>query len=72
MPKYIKKGVKNQWSDAQLAAAKKSVAEGMSVRGAGVKYGIPKTTLSNHLKGVSKKRYGGPSTILTPEEEKNW
>lgn len=72
MPRtYVKKGTKNHWTDAQLAAAKKAVTSGdMSVRAAGARYGIPKSTLSDHLKGISKKRYGGPSTVLTPAEEK--
>lgn len=29
-----------------------------------------KSTLSDHLIGISKKRYGGPNTVLTALEEK--
>ena len=42
----------------------------VSVRKAGEKFGIPKSTLQDHLKGTSTKRYGGPATILTANEEK--
>ena len=69
--KYTRRGTRGQWTDLQLSAAKKEVQSGeLSVRQAGIKYDIPKSTLANHLKGTSKKRYGGPSTILTPAEEK--
>lgn len=68
--KYIRKGRKNNWTDAQLEAAKEKVESGGSVRSVAEKYGIPKSTLHDHIKGVSKKRYGGPSTVLTAEEEK--
>ena len=65
MPRvYAKKGQKNKWTDVQLAAAIKAVqSKNMSVRAAGMKFGIPKSTLQDHLKGVSKKRYGGPSSM---------
>ena len=71
MPReYIKKGARNQWTDGQLEAAKKAVRSGeMSLRTASEKYGVPRTTLSNHLRGISTKRYGGPPTVLTPAEE---
>ena len=72
MPRvYIRKGIRNQWTDAQLAAAKQAVQSGeLSIRAAGIKYGVPKTTLSHHLSGESTKRYGGPKTVLTAAEEK--
>ncbi len=72
MPKlYIKKSNKNQWTSAQLDAAMKAVQSGqMSVRAAGLRFSIPKSTLQDHLKGTSTKRYGGPQTILTTSEEK--
>ena len=62
--------MKNRWTDDQLVAAKEAVGSGMSIRGAALKYGIPKSTLLDHLKGKSTKRYGGPSTVLTMAEEK--
>ena len=72
MPKkYIKKGTKNNWSDAQLAAAMHAVQHGLlSVRGASAKFNITKSTLQDHLSGTSSKRYRGPSTIMTCIEEK--
>lgn len=33
-------------------------------------YGIPKSTLSDHVRSVSSKRYGGGSTVLTLDEER--
>jgi hypothetical protein len=69
--KYIKKGSKNNWTEIQLAAAMDAVQQGkLSVRGASTKHGIPRSTLHDHLSGTSTKRYGGPSTVLTAEEEK--
>ena len=72
MPRfYAKKGGKNNWTDSQLAAAKKAVQSGqLTLCAAGARYGIPRSTLSDHLRGVSSKRYGGPSTVLTTAEEK--
>ena len=68
---YVRKGKRNNWGDAQLAAALKEVkSKELSVRAAGNKYGIPKSTLHDHLQGNSLRRYGGPPTVLTTEEEK--
>ena len=39
------------------------------MRAAASKFGIPSSTLHDHLKGKSLKRYGGAPTILTPDEE---
>ena len=33
-------------------------------------YGIPKSTLSDHIHSVSSKGYGGDSTVLTHKEER--
>ena len=66
-----RKGTKNAWTDVQLKAAKEAVQSGeLSIRKAGEKFGIPKSTLQDHVKGTSTKRYGGPHTVLTPIEEK--
>ena len=40
----------------------------LSLRVAAIGYGIPKSTLSDHVKGVSSKRYGGCSTVFTRDE----
>ena len=71
MPRvYKKKGSKNKWSDEQLhEAVQKVKSHELSLRAAALTYGIPKSTLSDHVKGVSSKRYGGCSTVLTREEE---
>ena len=34
------------------------------------KYGIPRSSLHDHLSGKTKKRYGGPSAVLTEVVEK--
>lgn len=69
--KYVRKGIKNKWSDSQLVAAKHAVQEGqLSIRGASIKFDIPRSTLHDHLSGTSSKRYGGPPTVLTASEEK--
>ena len=66
-----RKCVRNRWSDSQLKAALCDIHAGKSgVRAAARKYCIPHSTLYDHLSGKSKKRYGGPPTVLTPEEEK--
>ena len=72
MPRqYIKKGRTCQWSVAQLHAALNAVkSQGMSIRGAATKYGIPATTLHDHVSGKSKRIHSGAPTILTPSEEK--
>ena len=69
--KYIKKGRNSQWSAAQFTAALNAVrTQGMSVRGAATRYGIPPTTLHDHLSGKSKRVHSGAPTVLTPAEEK--
>lgn len=71
MPRKEKRGeVKNKWTDEQLAIALGAVRGGtMKAHAAAVKYGIPSSTLYDHLHGRSKKRYGGPPTVLSHEEE---
>ena len=72
MPRvYKKKGTKNKWTDGQLRTALEKVqAKELSLRAAAATYGIPRSTLSEHLRGVRSKRYGGGSTLLTSEEER--
>ena len=72
MPRrYKRKECKNKWTDEQLQAALKEVEEGKSkANAAAVKFGIPSSTLYDHLKGKSQKRYGGCPTVLTHAEEK--
>ena len=69
--KYIKKGTKNKWSDEQLQAAMAAVrSKELRATAAARKYGIPPSTLHDHLVGKSKRRYGGQGHIFTPTEEK--
>ena len=42
----------------------------MKVHAAALKFCIPSSTLYDHLKGKSRRRYGGHPTILTCTEEK--
>ena len=59
------------WTDDQLRSAIKEVSDGVSsVRAAAIKYGIPKSSLHDHLTGKSTKRFGGPRTIIPHEVEK--
>ena len=72
MPRtYIRKGIKNKWSDEQLKAAMAAVSsKQLRPEAAARKFSIPASTLRDHLSGKSKRRYGGRGTILTPDEEK--
>ena len=61
---------KTKWSDQQLQAALQAVEAGqLKPHRAAVKFGIPPSTLYDHLKGKSTKRYGGLPTILTHAEK---
>ncbi len=71
MPRKERRGeVKNKWTDAQLEMALAAVRSGeMKAHAAALKHGIPSSTFYDHLHGRSKKRYGGPPTVLSHEEE---
>ena len=69
--KYNKSGVKNHWDTEKLEKALVAVRGGeLNINQAHKHYGIPYTTISDHLKEKSKKHYGGPPTVLTNDEEK--
>ena len=72
MPRrHQRSGCRNQWSDEQLQAALEGVRSGkMKAHAAALKFCIPSSTLYDHLKGKSRRRYGGHPTILTCAEEK--
>ena len=60
------------WASDDLQRVIKEVPEGkLSVRGASMKYGIPRSTIHDHaslkMKEVS---HPGPSPVLTSEEER--
>ena len=68
---YSTKGIKNRFSDEDLRNALRDLKEKKgSIRKIASTYGIPYTTLHAHHTGISKKRYGGPSTALTYAEER--
>ena len=59
------------WSDRQLEAAMEEVhARKSSIRAAAWKYGIPRSSLHDHISGKATKRYGGPPTVLPEAVEK--
>ena len=68
---YSTKGIKNWFSDEDLTNALRDLKEKKgSIRKFASIYGLPYTTLHAHHTGISKKPYGGPSTALTYEEER--
>ena len=69
--RHQRSGCRNQWSDEQLQAALEAVRSGkMKAHAAAHKFCIPSSTLYDHLKGKSQRRYGGHPMILTCAEEK--
>ena len=67
---YKNKGEKNLWNDEQLHAAMEAVSSGeLKAHAAAKQYGIPSSTLHDHIKGKSTKRYGCAPTVLTAEEK---
>ena len=57
---------KNAWGDQELVAAMEKVkSKELSLRQAAITFGIPKSTLSDHVTGRSSKRYGGAPTVLS-------
>ena len=71
MPRnYVRKGTSAQWSTEQLSAALDAVKAGMKIRAAATRYGIPSSTLHDHVSGKYTRVGRGAPSILTPEEEK--
>ena len=65
------KGEKNLWSDEQWHAAMEAVSSGeLKAHAAAKQYGIPSSTLHDHIKGKSTKRYGCAPTVLTVQQKK--
>ena len=55
--------------DLQRVIADVQAGEGLSMRAAAHKYGVPPSTLHDHLKGKSKKvGAGGPTVLMVAEE----
>ena len=55
--------------DLQRAIADVQAGKALSMRAAAHKYGVPPSTLHDHLKGKSKKAGAGGPTVLTAAEE---
>ena len=72
MPRtYKRAGSRNKWTDEQLESAMKAVRKDkMKPHKAATMFGIPSSTLYDHLKGKSRKRFGGHPTVLSHVEEK--
>lgn len=71
MPRvYRRKTQRQTWTDEQMAAAKRSVDSGMSVKRASAKYNIPRITLARWIASPNKKRgLGSKKTVFSPEQE---
>ena len=68
---YKNKGTKNEWTNEQLhEAVEKVKTKELTLRAAALTYRIPRSTLFDQLRGVSGKWYGGGSTVLTRDEER--
>ena len=69
--RYQRSSAKNKWSNEQLKAALADASsKKLSAYAAAAKYGIPSSTLHDHLVGKSQKWYGGAPTTLSYTEEK--
>lgn len=56
MPRVRSKGIRSQWSSAQLKLAINAIKNGSSKKAASQKYGISRRTLTRYLeKNISKK-----------------
>ena len=64
MAEKISETIKQAIADVQGGQAR-------SMRAAALKYGIPKSTLHDHLSGKSKKVCAGGPTVFTPSEEQD-
>ena len=60
-----------KWTDSQLQAAMKEIQEGKSwIRAAAAKFGIPSSSLHDHLSGKTAQMRRGPQTVLSQVMEK--
>lgn len=60
----------SKYCPEDIAKAIAEVHSGTSVRGAAEKFGIPKSTLHDHIKGVSKSTGAGGPTVLSRDVER--
>ena len=61
----------HRYDELKMRQAMADMQNGMSTKGAAIKWGVPRTTLQNRKKmGFAEvRRRPGPATILTPDEE---
>jgi lambda repressor-like predicted transcriptional regulator len=62
---------RKQYTKEDIAKAISEVKSGLSIRSVAYKFGIPSSTLHNHLKGKYKKVGAGGPTVLTYAEERD-
>jgi hypothetical protein len=69
--KNVKKGKQGCWSSENLEKAMNAITDrGMKIREAARAYGIPMSSLRDHLYGRTKTRQRGKQPTLKPDEEK--
>jgi hypothetical protein len=61
--------VNGNWSDAQLRSALSAVERGSPVQTAALDFYIPRSTLRNHVMGLSVSRKRGRKPVLSKVEE---
>ena len=62
---------RKQWSNESMIASLEAVKNGLPVRKAAAQYGVPRTTLQDHVQGkVVHGKNPGPKPYLVPAEEK--
>ena len=69
MKRKLAKYKRGQWSDEALKLAIEALDHAHKLNEVCQKYGIPRSSLRDHVKGRTKTRKMGPNTILTQEEK---
>jgi hypothetical protein len=64
-----KKPLHRTYSHESLRSALKIISTGISIRKASIYYGIPRSTLQDHVSGRSTQKKGCPNVIPKPEEK---
>ena len=70
MVRTYQRKTSTKYSQEELKAAVKAVKEDMKILAAAKKFGVPRSTVFDHLKEIHPKIGAGAPTILTPGEEK--
>lgn len=70
LPTAGPRGSYRSWEDTALASAMESVGRGLSLRRAAEMYGVPKSTLHDHMSGkIALGAHPGQDPYLSTEEE---